>query len=385
MKISASFFPITACLRLSALSKLKQFMDLFDHTSQSDDASPGTKAVTSFIITCPRIDIHVPLVSGGDLKLKNEFINDLLLKGAVCYHSNSNPSIGDQELCLQWTLDSLHFIFDSCSNPPTNEDITPSVHAKLTSLRSIVGLSIPFELSDHQIARVVLDLIILDNDVLFDSKSVLMIEYSVISKEVSNSSRRKWTKKYFPFITPLASVKATQDQDSRYASRGGGARGSDPQAMMYSYAYECDRNAFLYIPNIIVDISSNDISFLLGLISSHLKAVNFEHEKSDQSGNTYESRTLQSTDAVAVGIRCDLITLSTHLVFCSTNTYQVTAERHFVYILALDRCWFHSLSSTLHGTLSKNTRILVHDFSFFEGNLTDDEKNLLVIASPTRF
>jgi hypothetical protein len=360
MKIIASLDPLSICLRPSALAKFQRIKRVFN-TSKSDDPSEEKSTLTSCVMTCARISIHVPLVSTDSINLQAEIIQQFLHRHALCSHSN--PSLDDHECSLQWSIDNIHFAFDSCSD--TREEITPSIHAKLTSLRSIVGLSVPFHLSNGQIARIVLDLIIFDSDVLLDSKTVVMFEYSVIKQlsNASNASRRKWTKKYFPLITPLATVKATQNQDLK--SIGRGARGSDPQAMMYSDACECDRNAFLYIPNIIVDISRSELSFLGSLFSSphFFRAADYDDAKSDDIGTSIKPI---SADAIAYGFRCDLITISTHLDICSTAHDGSKTETNYSYILALDRCWFHLLSHSFPRKL--NARFILHDFSLFEGN-----------------
>jgi len=357
----ASLAPLAICLRMSAISKLQQIQHSLI-ISEPQNALEERRVMISCVFRCTRVNIDIALLSNDVENVQEEIKKHLIHRHTLYSHSSS--TLCDDEYSLQLCMENIHFSLDSCPHPSTEEEIIPSIHAKLTSLRSIVGVSLPYYHTNGRKERLVLDLIIFDSDILLDSKSILMLEYTVLNQlsKPSHASRRKWTKKYFPLITPLASVKATQNQDVRITGRG--ARGSDPQAVLFSDACESDRNAFMYIPNIVVDISRSDLSFLVHLLSSqhHLDEVDkddtYWNEKRKSKNSTFPN-------TIAYGFRCDLVTISSHLHMMGPAENGSATESNYSYILAMDRCSLHILNQSFPRKL--NIRLTLHDFSLFEG------------------
>jgi hypothetical protein len=157
-------------------------------------------------------------------------------------------------------------------------------------------------------------------------------------------------------------VKATQDQDARSTSRGGAARCSDPQPIMFSDATECERNVLLYIPHVIIDVSTTEIYLLRSIDLSSFQVDTFSI---GESGNSEVSEMRKTTyeHGISFAIRSDLITISTHLHSLDMFTkLQTENAKYCSFMLALERPWFHFLTHT-----KINTRLVVNDFSLYEG------------------
>ena len=169
----------------------------------------------------------------------------------------------------------------------------------------------------------------------------------------------------FPTVPAFTSFKARQEDEDEDAeidrilseklrdvnvdSRRS-LRAKDPQSEMLEEAGNCDAVIMLHIPEVLVDVSREEIESLLDMIHCILPTKQNSPESSKISPPSH-------SPSLSVSLACDSISLSFH------NQELSQGRRWNSHLVRFDRCRAHTISG---GSSMKFIRFLSHETTLYE-------------------
>lgn len=172
----------------------------------------------------------------------------------------------------------------------------------------------------------------------------------------------------FPIVPAISSFKARQEDDDEDIKTDSllfsnlreanvdskkELRGTDPQISMLSDAEKCNSIVSIDVPEIILDLTKEELVVLLRMLDAAKPASETEE--------TRQSPCSSSTESLVIAVNCNVVTLSLsdgwEKSLSLPETDHPQAER-FSCLLAIDRIKVHIL---LVGSTMKHLRFLSHD------------------------
>ena len=256
-----------------------------------------------------------------------------------------------------------------------------------TFQKSVISVAAPTEqdvkkvdFSGEAINVYKFDILTIESETKIDPDALVKIEF--ISKVPSDSSimKKKGARKYFPLVTPLSSIKTTQQLDSHQsddekydasndvARQGMDAslqdlnanskrkiRGSNPQIKMLRNA-SCCTNLSVHVPSIAIDITIQEKETLIHL-------CNRLSQKTTQINDLNESRehVQEPNSKLGIALSCDQFVIAIH------DDKSICGKRRdemCTLLIIFDGIRTHCVLNQ-HGL--SQFRILSHDLTLYEG------------------
>lgn len=229
------------------------------------------------------------------------------------------------------------------------------------------------------------DLLSMEGESQIDPDAVIKISCSKISVEdKSDTFRKDRAKGFFPYIIPLASVKASQQFDDEFSeediknnsmsskTNNGDSfshslktmkrkiRGADPQIEMLREIESCGNFVSVCIPNIATDITIREKDLLTNIFY-HTRMLlktksNSAIEKQADDSAVYNSE-------IAVSVKCNQMSISIQHDFDQPANTEVNRKIYTQWII-LDRLYVNCL---LQNNFMKHFRFLSDDLTLYEG------------------
>lgn len=256
--------------------------------------------------------------------------------------------------------------------------------------RSVVSFILPmndattedeFEVEFNNTVRR-LDLLAFESEEKIDPDAVIKAE--VVSSCLVNKNetdKKKRAKNYFPLVTPLASVKASQQYDGNdlgahdafgvnASSKPGKKRprGSDPQIAMLKSINDCEKIIRIHIPSVAVDLSILEIdSLLIVLQSVSIPATSSSIDDNDEIDNL---------NPFCVNFQCDQCTISIHQED-NTSEASLGENQDFNHMLVFDGFKSHFF---VEKNILKHMRILADDVTLYESKFSTIANEQIIVS-----
>jgi hypothetical protein len=342
--------------RQAAMSNLSQLLNTMKasgelHPKQAEsvgksESSSGNNV--KFLAFCDSISVNIPLPREKDW-------------GSL-YNRCGYDAAGSMT-----TRSSLGIFFDQVTLELKGEDSVEE-SASLSCHHALVFASSPC--GKHNLDRKLLHFDIIAMSGLTDVHPVIPVSVKLYRNNKDGGDGVN-----FPIVPTISSFKARQedeDEDNRIdrvlSSKLNddlpmgvrkGLRADDPQSAMILEASESEIDLVIRIPEIIGDLSSNELVALSEMLESL-------RENLVPASNTSRSSTEPpaSTQRVGVSLNCDYLSLAVHGSLPEPTTdLDGCNSLSFSYMIKLDRLKTHVL---LENTGLRHVRVLAHELDFFE-------------------
>ena len=201
--------------------------------------------------------------------------------------------------------------------------------------------------------------------------------------------KKRRAKVQFPMVTPLASVKASQQCD--YPEQKGQSehenapnddkrktrlRGSDPQLAMLKDLTDCETKIEIHVPSLLLDLSAQEKDALSIIMTSG----SFSKKQGCDTHSENVEEELVASSSLNIVVNCDQCSFSIHQV---DETNSIGGEdSNFCYILICDGFKSHFLLDNGH---LKNMRLLFHDITLYEGKtVIAGSRRIIGASSPSK-
>jgi len=224
-----------------------------------------------------------------------------------------------------------------------------------------------------------LDFLSLESETQIDPDAIIKLEftYNPIDGK-SEAFKKKRAKRFFPVVTQLSFVKASQQHESEdidkmylsYDNRGRShseassntkkeiVRGSDPQATMLKEASICESYLSVYIPSIVMDLSPCETMFL----EKFINGLEDKEKKQNCEENT------NSTPSIGLSFRYDQLSIALHEDDEDEHAKQATEVTNKAVYSQLLICDGISTHILFGASGLKNMRFLCDSITFYEVN-----------------
>lgn len=240
-----------------------------------------------------------------------------------------------------------------------------------------------------------MDFLALESETQIDPDAIIKLEFTRTSIEgLSEGLKRKRAKKFFPVVTQLSFVKASQqheseDIDKTYQSYEEGQnydsanlkpkkntiRGSDPQAVMLKQASSCGSYVSAHVPSIVADLSSCEIAGILTFITQLTNEFGEAEKKPHNIDHNIDRIGAPNT---GITFRCDQLSIALHDDENADKDSEGNDKKAYSQIFICDGIRTHCM---LESYEIKNIRFILDDLTLYEGNLTRVTVLLLLVSS----
>jgi hypothetical protein len=363
VEVTLESFELT--YRQAAMSNLSQLLNSMKtsgefHPKQAEldgKSQTPSKNNVKFLAFCDSISVTVPLPREKDW-------------GSL-YNRCGYDAAGSTT-----TRSSLGIFFDQVTLELNGEDSLEE-STSLSCHHALVFASSPY--GKHNLERKLQHFDVIAMSGLTDVHPVIPVSVKLYrNKKEGGDGINNHGAACFPVVPSLSSFKARQedeDEDNRIdrvlSSKlhdlgmgvRKGLRADDPQSAMISEASESDTVLDIHIPEIIGDLSSNELVALSEMLECLL-------ENSVPASNTSRCSTEPpaSTHRVGLSLNCNSVSLAVHgsLPQPATDLYGCNSTSS--YMIKLDRLKTHTL---LEETGLRHVRILAHELDFFESKCSN--------------
>jgi hypothetical protein len=352
--------------RQAAMSNLSQLLnsmkasgELHPKQAESDGKSQTpSKNNVKFLAFCNSISVNVPLPREKDW-------------GSL-YNRCGYDAAGSTT-----TKSSLGIFFDQVTLELNGEDSLEE-STSLSCHHALVFASSPYGKNNLERKLQHFDIIAMSG--LTDVHPVIPVSVKLYgNKREGGEGVNNHGEACFPVVPSLSSFKARQedeDEDNRIdrvlSSKlhdlgmgvRKGLRADDPQSAMISEASESNTVLDIHIPEIIGDLSSNELAAL----SEMLECL---RENLVPASNTSRCSTEPpaSTHRVGLSLNCNSVSLAVHGSLPEPATdFDGCNSTSFSYMIKLDRLKTHTL---LEKTGLRHIRMLAHELDLFESKCSD--------------
>jgi len=237
-----------------------------------------------------------------------------------------------------------------------------------------------------------MDFLSLESETQIDPNAIIKLEFTRTAIDgVSEVLKRKRAKKFFPVVTQLSFVKASQQHESEdidktyqsYDREGQNfksanlrptkstIRGSDPQAVMLKEASRCGSYVSVHVPSIVADLSSREIVDLVKFITQLTDEFVEAGEKPHSIGNIDANIGVPST---GLTFRCDQFSIALHEDDNAGEDSEEKDKKVYSQIFICDG--IHAHCCMLQSYEIKNTRFICDDITLDEvSNLVSNKSN----------
>ena len=256
-----------------------------------------------------------------------------------------------------------------------------------TFQKSIISVAAPtehdvrkVEFSGEAIDVYKFDILTLESETKIDPDALVKIEFTSKLPHESSMVKKKDTRKYFPLITPLSSIKTSQQVDNQQASnktyagsddilrqRMDGSfqhqnlqskrkvRGSNPQNKMLRNA-SCCTNLSIRIPSIAIDLTIQEKESLIYLCSRLPQMKTQINDLDERRENVQESNS-----KLGIAFSCDQVLIAVH-----DDKLNERRDDMCTLLTIFDGIRSHCVCNQ-HGL--SQFRFLSHDLTLYEGKL----------------
>lgn len=377
--VSILLNPFQVTFRHSVLSRMIKSLT----SIRKQDSAPEGGNSSNSISSRPRINMNCSLTCSSfsvliPFEIEDKFsteerLDDIFRRSG--YDSDWLGELREPTLCLETRRFSLQIVQDMNKK---EEFATEDLHIAASIHRSVISFVSPRNRIDRESLNAPkldfpvrrLDIVALESEEKIDPDAVIKLEMAKSCLvDYNEGDKKKRAKHYYPLVTPLASVKASQQyddikleakDDSRIASalkRGKKRlRGSDPQIAMLRNLNDCEKIIHVHIPSAAVDLSileMNSFRDVLNSVSIPDASSTTVDEKKDNAGPSPEAALL------GVNFQCDQFTISTHQE-CNNDG---TSLQFFNHMIIFDGLKSHFL---VHEGSLKHSRVLAEDLTLYE-------------------
>ena len=354
-----------------------------------DSEPPPKPADFNCTVICGGILAIAPLYYTDDRQPLEETLQNIFQRSG--YHiaplaNQLGPAITCEVSCLSILADGASFL-DECEKDQEEMQVKASVQSCVISF--VCPLRVPESHNENSCDKSFckFDIVALESEDKIDPDAVVKIRYARTALSGKTEAYKKQRAKVqFPAVTPLASVKASQqcdyteqkgqsDNHSNFDTRKAGLRkGSDPQVAMLKAASECEKRIEIHIPSLLFDLSAPEKDGLAAILtSSSLSRKEFSNAHSKDQDSAEE---LAASSSVNIVVYCDQCSFSIHQ---ANQTNPMIEETTFCYILICDGFKSHFLVGNAG---LEHMRVLFHDITLYEGKALVAE--LICISLPLR-
>ncbi len=318
-----------------------------------------------FKLGCKYIAIEIPLSKSTDGSTDgnlSQSINHLFERSGYVVDVTNHLTGPTLSLAATDFDMNLYMYYTGCQQQEI--EITTSLHS------SVASLITPMPTNNSKCQR--FDIISIDSETQIDPDALIKIEYSkMLLGDKSDAFKKKRAKNFFPYVVPLASVKASQQFDhedesftSKSTKKDGNftndmtsikrnVRGADPQVRMLKEACSCENNVLISIPSIAMDLSINEKNLLLNVVSEL-----FSTDKEDTVRSEKVSNSSGAGSRLGLSFRCNQFTFSLHH---HSDEEQMNAI--YTQLLIWDGLHLHCL---LDKNELKHIRLISEDLTLYE-------------------
>lgn len=318
-----------------------------------------------------------------------------LLRRSDTMLSNYYSKCGVKE--IGWTFDDICFSIHK-KIIPENENHSKS-DISLTCERSLIFIrSIEKEYmheNEMMILSRVFDIVSFSGQTSIDPNALVRIEITDESHQNNYTESQRQTN--FPFVTPLHSVKATQQNenddicdpiihcglssdyefarvDLKPNKKKKNIRGSDPQYEMFNDSKKSKVNISVHIPSISLDTTDDELSAILKLVESITQKNNVENtivsnndDLTSLKNEDYADTCPAEANYYSLSFQCDQLTVSLKSVDDGLKYDQngeIEIDDSSSFMVAFDKVKAH----VLVGNSLKHCRLFSNDITLYEGS-----------------
>lgn len=204
-----------------------------------------------------------------------------------------------------------------------------------------------------------IDVLSFDGEEKIDPDAIIKIVYSeTMLSNKTDAFKANRVKSLFPYVETLESIKSSQKDESDshtyeeqpFTKRT--MRASNPEECLIQDSMNCEKIFHISIPSVSLDISTQEASILVDLLSCS--------KMSDRKEDVEELKQGKAGGQMNIIITCNQLTFCFH-----EDVYSKTEEMYFyTYMIVFDEFRSHLL---LDSEGLRNIRILSNDLSLFEG------------------
>ena len=325
-------------------------------------------------VICGGILAIAPLHYANDRQPMEETLHNIFLRSG--YHisplvNKLGPALTCEVSCLSILADGASFL-DECEKDQEEMQVTASVQSCIVSCVCPLRIPESNDKNSYDESACKFDIVALESEDKIDPDAVVKICYARTALSGRTEAYKKQRAKVqFPAVTPLASVKASQqcdyteqkgqsDNHTKFDTRKAGLRkGSDPQVAMLKATAECEHRIEIHIPSLVFDLSASEKDRLAAILkSSSLSRKEFSNAHSKDQDSAEK---LASSSSVNIVVHCDQCSFSIHQ---ANDTNPIIEDPTLCYILICDGFKSHFLVGSAG---LENMRLLFHDITLYEG------------------
>ncbi len=380
IELMISVNPIHLICRQSILSKISSHLGVLSERNKPKESSNETlitdrsRPNINCTFLCDSLVVFMPIESGRDTDEEN------LCKifDRCGYVTNCSQEVNESTLSLEARQFSFKFakIYTESECGDEDSKIAISFERSVVSFMSPALNTTTDDRCDENFHNPVqrLDLVTFEGEEKIDPDALIRAE--IINSCLMHKNeieKKKRARAYFPLVTPLASVKASQQYDSNDVEAKGSLpemqarksgkkrlRGSDPQVAMLKNIHHCEKIFKFHIPSAAIDLAIPEIDGILNVFSNRYVPRKSSNHNVEPSREMEDEDSKEAENSFCFNFLCDQFTLSIHQKLDTSESHKT---QHINHMFVCDGFQSHIF---VEKNALKHIRVLAEDMTLYE-------------------
>jgi hypothetical protein len=334
---------------------------------KTDEAASGPSpqiSTLNFRAVCGGILAILPLQYNEDDRPSNDVLQMVFQRSGYDINAPANQ-LGP---AITFEVSSLSIFVDRIGSLDEHFNDQDEMEVNLSAKSCIVSFVCSMPESSHGKITRKFDIMAFESEDKIDPDAIVKMKFARTNLDSKTEAYKKRRVKFqFPTVTPLASVKASQQCDSQEQKEHSELdnhkkklRGSDPQLAMLKDLADCERRIEVHIPSLLLDLSALEKDALSTILAS--SCISKKKESDAHSENEVKAIVASSSPPLNIVVKCDQCSFSIRQPD-ETNP-SGSEDSNFRYILICDGFKSHFF---LNNGQVKNMRLLFQDITLYEG------------------